>query len=150
VKRVLRSLEKYNEMALLDSESGEISFYAKADQIEIAFKLPNGVFSSFDGKIISLYRIGDKLIFLTEATVIEFQDQDKVSIESVDNEHNRFKILRGEKVLFSWIYRRPKIEPSISASQMINPWIEEEDFDICLLIYNVVMNKNRAQRIFCN
>lgn len=144
MKLVLQSQDNYNEIAIIDLTSGTIESTQKTEG-EVKTQ---GCYSVYDGKIIGFFRIEDILYFLLDRQKIQFLENDNVNIESLPDNHCLFSIQRGSEIIFSWKYKRRQITPSISAFQMVNPMISEEDFDIFVLIHNVINNRDRKERVF--
>jgi len=141
---ILQSQDNFNEIAFLDLASGTVSIAQKTER-----KLKtNGYYNVHEGHVVGFFRLDENLYFVFDKQIIQFQENDNVFIESLPNSRCLFSIQRGQENIFTWEYECRQIMPPISAFQIVNPMISEEDFDIFTFIYNVVNNKDRKERIF--
>lgn len=145
---VLQSQDNYNEIAVLDLDTGNITVFSKRDQLDLSSSPTNGYFSIMGGRMVCFFRSDEQLMVKIDDQTIGLRDEDTVLLEPVQGNWNRFRILRDKETLFSWVYERPEIYPSINFSQFFNPLIADEDFDICLFIYNVMNDPGRKERVF--
>lgn len=145
---ILQSQDKFNEIAVLDLESGSISVHSKTDYPDLASKPKQGYFSVQNDTVVSFFRLGERLYLRLNQQIVEFQDNDAIVLQPQPLNHQLFSIQRDQRTVFSWVYKRPLISPPVSAFQMIEPMISEEDFDIFVFIHNVINDKQRMKRVF--
>jgi hypothetical protein len=144
MKIVLQSQDNFNEIAFLDVVTGIVSISQKSEK---AIKT-NGYYSIRDGSTICFFRVDENLYFALDRQIIEFQEGDKVFIESLPSNQCLFSIQRNQETIFKWKYKSYQLEPTISIFQVVNPMTSEEDFDIFALVHNVINNANRKERAF--
>ena len=143
---------KYNQMVLLDTESGEFFEFSRVNRPDLAklAKTPSeGLFSYVDNRLICFFYSSPRqsVSLKVDNDLIEFGYDDKVLLEKKNETQNLFIIQKGEKTVFSLAYNRPVISPLLGFHQMVYA-AEEEDFDFLLLIYNMCNEPDRKERIF--
>ena len=143
---------KYNQMAILDTESGEFFEFSRVDRPDLAklVKTPcEGLFSYVDNRLIYFLfpNSGQNAKLKVDNDLIEFGYDDKVLLEKKDETQNLFRIQKGEKTVFSLVYNQPVIKPPLGFHQNVYA-AEEEDFDFLLLIYNMCNEPDRKERVF--
>jgi hypothetical protein len=84
------------------------------------------------------FRVDDEDFELTEETSVRLVRENETT--------NTIMLFRREDLLFAWTYQRPLIDPPLKYDP--TPFIEEEDFDFCLFVYNVANNPGRKARIY--
>lgn len=146
-------LESFNnkfKMAEMDVNSGNMKYYCKLfyKLLKIFKSRPSfsGHYSKINGKIIVFYRIKEKLFLRVDKVLFELDDAIEVRWKRL-NDFNCFSLLRNGRQLLELIYKRPKINPSLEIDT-VSSFVEEEDFDFCLFIYNVMNNSERKKRIY--
>lgn len=105
-----------------------------------------GHIAQLDGRIVCLYREAGQLHFRVNDIDCELTENTKVSLVRIREDANRFTVLRDGITLFTWTYQRPVIEPPLELDP--TPFVEEEHFDFCLFVYNVVNDLGRRERIY--
>jgi hypothetical protein len=144
MKVILQSQDKFNEIGILDLETGNFETVQKEGKKERTM----GYYSSYEDVIVSFFRLKENLFLGVNKQIIQFQENDSISISSLSNNQFRFSVHRDNQEIFSYQYQRHQITPTISAFQIVNSMSEEEDFDIFLLINNVMNDKKRMERVF--
>lgn len=76
---------------------------------------------------------------------LELTEKTQVELVGVRDDVNRITVLRNGVPLFTWTYQRPVIDLS---QYDPTPFIEEEHFDFCLFVHNVVNDPGRRERIY--
>ncbi len=139
-------------MASLDTESGEFFEFSRIDHPDLD-KLERerfeGLFSYVDNRLICFYysKPRQSVSIKVDNDLIEIDYDDKVLLEKKSDIQNLFRIQKGEKTVFSLVYNRPIIDPLLGFHQMVS-MVEEEDFDLLLLINNMCNEPDRKERVF--
>ena len=55
-------------------------------------------------------------------------------------------IVKDDDLIFTLTYNRPRIDPPLELDP--TPFVEEEDFDFCLFLLNVLSDPGRKERIY--
>ena len=84
------------------------------------------------------FRVDDEDFELTAET--------SVKLVPVKETTNTIMLFRGEDLQSSWTYQRPALDPPLKYDP--TPFVEEEDFDFCLFVYNVANDPGRKARIY--
>ncbi len=139
-------------MAILDTETGEFLEFSRVDRPDLAklVKTPcEGLFSYIDNHLIFFLfpNPGESARLKVDSNLIEIDYDDRVLLEKKSEAQNRFWIQRDEKIVFSFVYDRPVIDPPLGFHQMVYA-AEEEDFDFLLLIHNMCTESDRRERVF--
>ena len=144
MKVILESQDKFSEIAILDVASGTFEITQKPEKkIET-----NGYYSNYDGSLVTFFRLNQNLYFGVDKQIIQFKENDRVSISPLSNGHSQFSIWRDKENIFNYEYESHHITPPISAFQIVNPIIGEEEFNIFLFVYNAINDKERKERVF--
>jgi hypothetical protein len=146
MKIVMQSRDEFNEVAVFNPRTKEFSKFSKTDRQDLAKIQINGFYSHINNRLICFFLYNRNLIFKSDDELIELGDDTKVLLEIADNNQSYFRIQKGGEIVFSLAYTRPSIIPPISAYQFFS-MVEEEDFDIFLLIYKICNNSERKERI---
>jgi len=143
---------KYNQMAILDTESGEFFEFSRVDRPDLAklVKTPSeGLFSYVDNRLICFFYSNPRhsVRLKVDNDLIEIDYDDKVLLEKKSETQNLFRIQKGEKTVFSLVYNQPVINPPLGFYQNVYA-AEEEDFDFLLLIHNMCNEPDRKELVF--
>ena len=147
MKIVMQSRDTLDERAVFNPRTNEFSKFSKADRQDLAKSPTNGFYSYINNRLICFFLYKQNFVFKSDDELIELGDDTKVLLEMGDNNQNRFRIQKGREIIFSLAYTRPALTPPISAHQFFS-MVEEEDFDIFLLIFNICNSSEREDRIF--
>ena len=147
----LQCMNEFNKVAQLNPLSGKVVFFSKNKQPDEANQPKIGTFACVDDKIICFYRYNNELnikinkdhFILSDSISSKWHIKEgatKSSLIAI------FSILDNNKVLFNWEYspftsRKPLIGDDTS-------FIDEEDYDFCLFIHNVLCSKERRKGIY--
>jgi len=136
----------------LDRATGGFEEFSPSENPDQARLQINGHFSHLDGKTVALYRDDEVLYFRADHQEIRMTDETRVEWQELPIKEKKIRlhlcILRGESVLFDWVYTHP---PYLSPSwNPIAIGSEEEDFDFGLFVYNVNNDSGRKRRIYAN
>jgi hypothetical protein len=72
--------------------------------------------------------------------------QSRVTLVRRDASTNELQVHHAGLIALELAYARPVLGPPLSHDS--TPFVDEEDFDICLLIYDVMSNAARRKRIY--
>jgi hypothetical protein len=144
---ILQSKDKYNEIATYNLDTETFTIHSKAD-VEMQNLSTQGVFSIHENKVACFFRVENNLFFRIDQNTIEFKKNDRVLLEPSTDDIFEFSIERNKEKIFTWKYKRPEIDPPLSAFQFFSPLISEENFDIFQLIHNVINNDERKKRFY--
>lgn len=84
------------------------------------------------------FRVDDEDFELTAETSVRLVRENETT--------NTIMLFRGEDLLFACTYQRPTIDPPLKYDP--TPFVDEEDFDFCLFVYNVANDPGRKARIY--
>lgn len=143
---VLQCLERYDTLAVLDPEIGSISWSSRQGFVSECPASICGVASRLDGRILCFYRHGGALHFRSDDQDFELGHTDSTQYQAIERGLAEFSILREGQPLYSWAYRRPVIDPPLELDP--TPFVEEEQFDVCLFVHNVLSSPERRRRIY--
>ena len=144
---LLQSLDKFNDVAELDVGTGQMQRHNKADRLDHASQPVHGHFAELNGVVICFFRHDNGQLHLKIGpTDIELPDDANVSLQREVDNQVRLVVLRRGLPAFNWRYRRPKIDPPLMADP--TPFVDEEDFDILLLAFNVINDNERRRKIY--
>jgi hypothetical protein len=144
MKVILQSVDEFQKMGIFDLSSGDLEVFLKQTMLS---EETNGVFSDTAHGVVCFFRTEQRLAIAFEKKLFILEDDDQILIEHTDQEHSQFKVLRKTDTILSLTYKPPHINPSLNAYQFFGP-VEEEDFDIFLLIRNVYNDLERRHRVF--
>ena len=140
---ILQSRDVFERLASLQPESNQVTWFARQP----------GMHYSIQGTIAE---VGDYLCFLyRQDGVLHFRANDEdfildegvsVQLRDMIKDHKQLSIHRDDSQLFALEYRVP--EPIPPLDQDPTPFVEEEDYDFCLFVYNVANSKNRRETIY--
>ena len=108
--KILQSKDKFDSLALLDLDSGQMTIVSKKDRPDLAFERKHGFYSEVDGKKVCLYVDSEKLFIMIDDQLIELSEGTKVRLESIDEKRNLFTIFQGHEKVFTWKYEKPEKE----------------------------------------
>jgi hypothetical protein len=144
---LLQSLDEFDEVALLDSDTTRISRLSKRAHPELSIQSVRGHFADLDDHQLYFYRgVDEKLHIRVDDTDVLLADDARATLVRQDARTNQFQVSHGGLDAIDLTYRRPVVDPPLELDP--TPFISEEDFDICLFIYNVMMDEARRERIY--
>lgn len=143
----MQSRDTFDERAVFNPRTNEFSKFSKAGRQDLAKSQISGFYSYFNNRLICFFLYNRNFVFKYDDELIELGDDTKVLLEIGDNNQNHFRIQKSGEIRFSVTYTRPALTPPLSAHQFFS-MVEEEDFDIFLLIYNICNSSEREERIF--
>ncbi len=142
---LLQSMDKFDVVAELDVSNGNLQWLSKQAHPDLRLKTV-GVVAELRGHVLCIYRIGGILYFRIDDQTFEIDNDTKIDLVKITNMVNRIDIYRKGALVFEWPYERPQIHPPLEIDP--TPFVEEEDFDLCLLAYNIAKDPGRKERAF--
>ena len=76
----------------------------------------------------------------------DFEITEETQVELARGDFNVLTLVRNGAVHFRWVYKPPIIEPPLDMDP--TPFVEEEDFDFGVFVYNVIKDTGRTDRIY--
>jgi hypothetical protein len=143
---LLQSMDKFDNLAELDTGTGQISYFSRRANPKAASRPIRGAIAQLHGRTLCLYREAGALHFRVDNEDFELTEKTHVELVRTQDDVNRITVLRNGVPLFTWTYQRPAIYPPLELDP--TPFIEEEDFDFCLFVHNVVNDPSRRKRIY--
>ena len=143
---VLQSMDRFDSMAVLDSDTGQISWFSRSKPSTLPSGSVRGGIVELQQRTLCLYRREGALHFRVDDEDFALTEETSVSLVHVNETTNTIMLFRGEDLLFAWTYQRPVIDPPLRYDP--TPFVEEEDFDFCLFVYNVANDPGRKARIY--
>jgi hypothetical protein len=143
---ILRSRDKFDVLAELNTNTGQISWFSRCTNLAKSSGPVCGAIAQLQGRVLCLYRETGTLHFKIDDEDFELSETTEVELVHVKEYTNRITILRQDTVLFTWVYQRPLIDPPLE--QDPTAFVEEEHFDFCLFVYNVANDPERRERIW--
>jgi hypothetical protein len=144
MKVILQSRDDFNKFGVLDLSSREIRVFSKAKK---SYKEAHGIFRHTEAGVVCFFRSSQGLSIVVDKQLIVLANNDKILLQPTGNEQKHFSIQRGNNTIFSLTYTPPEIHPPLDVFQFFSP-IEEEDFDIFLLIHNICNDSERRSVAF--
>jgi hypothetical protein len=142
---LLQSHDRYNDLVELDTSTGHLVRHYRRDDPDLGRSLIQGHYCEMDGQMIFLYRQDDQLHLRINDSDMELGDDIQISfLKGV--EKNTLILQRGRDHLLEWTYSSPTISPDLDIDP--TPFVEEEDHDFGLFVYNVLTNYSRKARIY--
>ncbi len=142
---LLQSMDNFDKFAELDTNAAQISYFSRHEKPAASHQI-RGTFAQLHGRTLFLYRVAGLLHFRVDNDDFGLTENTEVRLERLHDDLNRVSVLRDGISLFTWIYRRPMIYPPLEIDP--TPCIEEEHFDFCLFVYNVVNDAVRKESIY--
>ncbi len=138
----LQCYDEYNKYACYNVINFNISYYNK-EQIAVNKNMvQSGWYSSYSGHLILLYIINGKLILKVNEFHFELCEDIIVDV-SGPWDNRTLKIYLKKREVLTIMYttiNRPY-------DNDITPFIEDDDFDLCLFARNLLMDKERRNRV---
>ena len=141
---LLQSVDKFDEVAVLDVTVGQLTWYSKQTVPDLASEPIRGHIAQLDGHTVILYREAEILRFRIDND--EFELTDNTRIELVRDDPHILTVYRNGEIAIKFAYTPPIIHPSLEVDP--TPFVEEEDFDFGLFVHNVVNDVDRRNRIY--
>jgi len=144
---LLQSNDRFDDLAKLDTSTGRVSWFSRqVVDLTIASSPIRGHIAQLCGHTLCFYRKAKVLHFRVDDEDLELTEETQVELVRVRDAVNCITVLRNGVPLFTWTYHRPVIDPLLEYDP--TPFIEEEQFDFCLFVYNVMNDPDRRERIY--
>jgi hypothetical protein len=144
---LLRSVDRFQDLAELDTDTGQISWFSRPRNCGESLRI-QGSIARLHNRVLCLYREEEMLHFRVDNKDIELTEETTIHLVSIDENYNRIIVFCDDVSLLDWAYQRPEIEPSLDCD--LTPFVEEEQFDFCLFVYNVANDKSRRENIYAH
>jgi hypothetical protein len=141
---LLQSQDKFDDLAVLEPDTGQLTWYSKEQTPDLASHPIAGHIAYLNGHMLALYRDTGVLHFRIDDN--DFALTRQTRIELARGDVNILKVVRDDVMLLEWTYKPPIIEPPLDMDP--TPFVEEEDFDFGLFVYNVTKDAGRRNRIY--
>ena len=142
----LQSMDEYDKIVEFDFLDKKNIFYSKKENPEKRKAKKNGNYSIIEGNFLALFRFNNELHFRANEKDFVVDDDTKIEFKKGE-EKNFFKVTKDNKLFFELVYASPVIDPPLE-EDFVSSFVEEEHFDFCLFIYNVVSNRKRRESFF--
>ncbi|MCB9140144.1 MAG: hypothetical protein H6642_17530 [Caldilineaceae bacterium] len=142
---VLGSLDNFSEYIYLDLQTDRIKRLLIDVTSETDKPIINGVTAELDGRDVYFYRQNEDLHVRFDSKDFQLTPLTRIDIGQISQHKRQITIQNDGQIVFHWAY---KISYDFPMSKDFTPFVEEEDFDICLLTYNVWNDPERRTRIW--
>lgn len=143
---LLQSMDRFDDLAELNTSTGQISWFSRRADPTAASRPVRGHIAQLQGRTLCLYREAGILHFRVDDIDIELTED--TCIELVRGKTNVLTVLRGDVPIFCLEYRPYMADETDKWRMYLDPFIEEEDFDFGLFVYNTVKDVDRRDRIY--
>ena len=144
---LLQSLDRFDDVALLEPDTEQISRLARSNHPELSAEQVRGHFADLSGHQICFYRGHDEHIHVrVDDLDVQLDGETSVTLLRSDTQTNRFLLYRRGSDLVDLTYIRPVLDPPLAYDP--TPFVDEEDHDIFLLIHNVMTDAARRERLY--
>ena len=138
---IVRSQDRYDEFAELEPATGHVRHFQVAGSS--ADTVPSsGWYSLLGGQMVSLYALGGDLYLLMNGKSYHLDHGSSVEFSRQASE-NELTLRQNGEVLAKLRYLRPEIDPSLDEDP--SGFVDEEDFDFGLFVFNVLANQDRRE-----
>lgn len=147
---LLRSHQRFNEVAEFDPDEGKLSIRAKENTAEGVGRRISGSYARLSKNTLLLYKLNGELYLKVDAQQpLRITDDITAQIENHDGRKGLL-ILRDEgSLLLTVWYQPPVIDPPLE-QDYVSSFVEEEDFDFGLFVHNVINSSRRRKEIYRN
>lgn len=143
---LLQSHEKFDNVAVFDEISGEISFCSRAEAPQLTGSKIEGIYYNAEKGQCLFYRSGDHLILRVNENKVTISDRVDSNFKKKEDGLCVFEVFENHKLVLKFSYQAP--EPLVPVDIDLTPFVEYEDFDFFYLVHNVIRDRNRMARIF--
>ncbi len=142
---LIRCANSSSELAEFEPQTGKITVCSGEQLASPAPRPVRGSFARLDDHMVVLYRYEGQLHLRIDASDIELTQDTRA--EFTKGSRNRLRVVRAGLVLFALSYKPRRLQPPLDAD--MTPFVEEEDFDFGLFVYNVLNEQKRRERVYC-
>lgn len=143
---LLQSQDNFGDFLTYDTGSHEQT-YVHRDDDELEDVRPDGLFAEVEETLLMFYRQDGDLFFQVEQERININNT-VFSILDRGKTDTLFILMQGDHVLLRFTYDHNALDGLIAGDD--TAFADEEDFDFCLLVHNVISDEGRRKRIFRN
>jgi hypothetical protein len=108
---ILHSMDKFDSIAVLDADTGQISWFSRSRPSTLPSGPVRGHIAELQQRTLCLYRREGALHFRVDDEDFELTEGTTVRLVPVSETTNTIMLFRGEDLLFAWTYQRPTIDP---------------------------------------
>lgn len=146
---LLRCYGQYRDFVQLANESGLIKFLDRMDLENARKQNINGLYTNIGDFFAAFYRVGPQLFFRLNEQVLFLNESVTCTLKK-EGEKKTLSFFQADSLLLSWTYDDPvpgRWEERHYGEDP-TPMVSEEDFDLGLLVKNVMSSQGRKKRIF--
>jgi hypothetical protein len=143
---LLQSSDNYNDLARYNPETGEIVNLSRLSAPSTNLVPIVGPFSIVQGSLLMLYRHLGELHLRIDDDDFEIRDENQTVLTNIQDNVYEFVLLKDDTELYKWRYVLPAIDPPLSLDP--TPFVEEEHFNFCLFVHNILTDPERRKRIY--
>ncbi len=138
---IIREYENIQKLGILNVETLTFNWEHK----QVVNYNPSGFCQKIGNQCLTIFRHKDKLNFLVKKQLIEIDNETESHLKRVGNELV-FTLSKNGAILFEQSHKQIKSIMPIQDDP--TPFVDAEDFDLRILIHNVLTEKGRRDRIF--
>jgi hypothetical protein len=144
---LLRCYEQYRDFARIEDDSGRITFLPRMELEQARKQEINGVYARSQEGFVAFYRVGPRLFFQLNERILMLSEDVRCEVRQM-GQTKTLDFYQSTELLFSWTYEDPLREKWFENDP--TPMVEKEDFDLGILVRNVLRSEGRKKRIFPN
>lgn len=138
----LHSCNKYDEIGEFDPATGSLQTYSGVPRTKQA----QGFFAHLGGEPLVLYRDSGRLWLYHAGSSVSFAAANVQYARKGIKRELRYQLADGVHRVVA--YTMPELDPPLEFDP--TPFVEEEDFDFGLFLFNVSRDVDRQNRLFRN
>jgi hypothetical protein len=144
---LLQSYETFRDFARVDEGTGLVLWLGSLDSVAAKeqFRNSNGVYIKIDDAFVAFYRVGPGLFFRINKQVLLLDEGVTCDVRQ-EGQKKTLTFFKSNEIVLSWTYDDPL--PGRWFENDPTPMVEKEDFDLGLLVRNVVSDPDRMRGIF--
>lgn len=144
MKVILQSCDDHSKSGIFDLSSKTLRVFSKSEK---SLEETHGVFRHTEVGTVCFFRSKQGLSLAVDKHIIVLGKEDKVLLQQAENGRKHFSIQRDGDLIFSVTYAPPEVQPYLGVTQLFS-MVEEEDYDIFLLIHNIQNDPERRDVAF--
>jgi hypothetical protein len=143
---ILQSIDDHDQLAEIDEGTGFVTFFARHGRASVPATGSRGLFSFIDGLLVCAFRHNKELQLRIDDKVFPLDDTMQAQI--MRDGRNTFVLRRrsDRSVVTEITYEARNPDPPLDMDP--TPFVDEEDFDLFLLVCNLVNDPGRSRRAF--
>lgn len=144
---LLQSHDRYDDVLLLDCSSGQLTERSRAKSPELAGYPVRGHFTRSEGQLILFYRRQGELHFALGGADVVITPETVVTLyQDATKGVHRLDVVPLAEGRLQWTYEAPEICPPLESDP--TAFVEREQFDFGLFVFNVTNDPERRRRIY--